>query len=363
MGQGGTLSCEVVVDETVKHISKIFDYSFDGVSTFTPPLIPELPSNFSVGLIVGPSGSGKSTVLRQFGAHKAYNWDPTKAICSQFASIQEAQDRLTGVGLNSIPSWMRPYHVLSTGEQFRADMAQALENNAVIDEFTSVVDRNVARACASAIRRYVDSHQLSNLVLASCHYDIIDWLRPDWVFDTSSGRLAGRGSQRRPDIVLEMLPCSYKAWNIFREHHYLTSDISKSSQNFLFTWNDNPIGFVSVLAFPTGHAKNAWREHRVVVLPDFQGLGIGPRISDATGELFIQFGRRYFSKAGHPKMGGYRNASPLWRATSRNNQARRDYVHMESKLYDHPSLKSHAERICFSHEYIGHVPYSIDDQR
>ena len=362
MGQSETLSCEVVVDETVRHISQVFDYSFDGVSTFTPPVIPELPARFGTGLIVGPSGSGKSTVLRQFGAPKAYNWDPAKAICSQFASIQDAQDRLMGVGLNSIPSWMRPYHVLSTGEQFRADMAQALQDNAVIDEFTSVVDRNVARACANAIRRYVDVHQLSNLVFASCHYDIIDWLQPDWVFDTSSSRLVGRRSQRQPDIVLEMLPCTYKAWDIFRNHHYLTSNISKSTQNFLFTWNDNPVGFVSIIPFPTSHWKNAWREHRVVVLPDFQGLGIGVRISDAVGELCIQSGRKYFSKTGHPRMGFYRNASPLWRATSRNNQARKEYANLNSEFYAYLNQKLHAQRVCFSHEYIGHIPYSTETE-
>ena len=67
----------------------------------------------------------------------------------------EAIDKLTAVGLNSVPSWVRPYEVLSTGEKFRADLSRRLKDNAVIDEFTSVVDRNVAKSCCVSISKYI----------------------------------------------------------------------------------------------------------------------------------------------------------------------------------------------------------------
>lgn len=41
-------------------------------------------------------------------------------------------------------------------------------------------------------------------VLLNCHYDIIDWLEPDWIFDTATGRYAGRYLWRRPRIHLSI---------------------------------------------------------------------------------------------------------------------------------------------------------------
>lgn len=348
------LSCEVVVDDIVKELSTCFDYPFSGTSTFTPPLLHGVPAVFGIGLIVGPSGTGKSTLLREFGREAVCEWEPTKAVCSHFANADDARERLTAVGFNSIPSWMRPYHVLSTGERFRADMARRLGDNSVVDEFTSVVDRNVAKSCATSIRRYVDSKGLKGLVFASCHYDIIDWLRPDWVFDTSTGMIAGRGRERQPKIVLEMLPCSPKAWSMFRHHHYLDGNLNKVARCWIAEWNGTAVGFSAALPFPSGTVKGAYRGHRTVVLPDFQGLGIGVRISDATAEMFVSEGYRYFSKTAHPRMGEYRNRSPLWKPTSKNERCREDYKTRISTIEGSYQLR-HADRVCYSHEYIGRM--------
>jgi ABC-type lipoprotein export system ATPase subunit len=346
------MTSTVKVDGIVSVLSASFDYEFDGTTTFTPPLLPTIPQNFCIGLIVGPSGSGKSSLLKSFGVEESVEWQSDLAICSHFTNAEDAQTRLSAVGLNSIPSWMRPYQVLSTGEKFRADLARRLKANAVIDEFTSVVDRNVAKACSYAMRRYCDKENLKGLVLASCHYDIIEWLQPDWTFDTSTGQLVGRGSERRPSIQLEILPCTSKAWTIFSKHHYLSHEINKSARCWMVVWNDIPIGFTSALAFPNGNMKNAWREHRTVVLPDYQGLGLGVRISDAIGAMFVKQGCRYFSKTSHPRMGGYRNASDLWKPTSKNGKARKDYS-SEKKTKEDGHKMRHADRVCFSHEFLG----------
>jgi ABC-type ATPase with predicted acetyltransferase domain len=91
------------------------------------------------------------------------------------------------VGLNTIPSWYKPYQVLSNGEKFRADVARKLKSNAVIDEFTSVVDRNVAKAASVSLSRYIKNNDIENIVLSTCHRDILEWLEPDWVIDTDAG--------------------------------------------------------------------------------------------------------------------------------------------------------------------------------
>ena len=146
------LKSAVQQDEITKEISQAFDYEFNGETKFQVPYLPDLPSEFGIGLIVGASGSGKSTLLKKFGGEELIEWDENKAICSHFENAKVAQDKLSAVGFNSIPSWLRPYHVLSTGEKFRADLARRLKDGAIIDEFTSVVDRNVAKSCAYAIQ-------------------------------------------------------------------------------------------------------------------------------------------------------------------------------------------------------------------
>lgn len=348
------LTSTVVVDDIVKQLSSSFDFEFDGTSTFKPPLLPEVPPSFRIGLLVGPSGSGKSTLLKQFGSEKTIVWNENQAICSHFSSADEAQDRLSSVGLNSIPAWMRPYHVLSTGEKFRADLARRLCSGAVIDEFTSVIDRTVAKACSYALRRYCDKKDLNSIVLSSCHYDIIPWLQPDWVFDTSTGYMTRRGLERRPEIKLEIVPCSSKAWTMFSQHHYLSHTLNPSAHCWLILWHDTPVGFSAALPFPNVYFKKAWREHRTVVLPDYQGLGLGVRISDAIGQMFIEKGCRYFSKTSHPRMGEYRTASPLWRETTKNKKLRNDYlIGGTRKTKEDGHKMRHAHRICYSHEYIG----------
>lgn len=343
---------QVEVDDVVRQLSLSFDYEFDGLSTFSPPPLPPVPSGFRIGLIVGPSGSGKSSLLKGFGTEVPVVWSTDRAICSHFENAEDAQRRLSAVGLSSIPTWMRPYHVLSTGEKFRADLARRLTHGAVIDEFTSVIDRNVAKACSYALRRYCDSECLTGLVLASCHYDIAAWLQPDWVFDTSTGLLTGRGAERQPTIKLEIVPCSNEAWAMFSQHHYLNHKLNPAARCWVATWEGTPVGFSSALAFPNGNFKNAWREHRTVVLPDYQGLGLGTRISDAVAQLFFDQGSRYFSKTSHPRMGGYRDNSPWWRPTSKNGKARKDYDPAKKTKEDMHKMR-HADRVCFSHEFIG----------
>ncbi|MEV4573636.1 hypothetical protein AB0K16_10265 [Nonomuraea jabiensis] len=62
-------------------------------------------------------------------------------------SIKDIVGLPTAVGLSSPPAWLRPYKTLSNGEAFRASMARAVAEQdglVVVDEFTSVVGRQVA---------------------------------------------------------------------------------------------------------------------------------------------------------------------------------------------------------------------------
>lgn len=346
------LTCSVQMDEAARSVCALFDYPFDGTSRFAVPTFRP-PEDWSIGVIVGPSGSGKSSALRVFGQEDAVEWHPNLAVVSQFGTPENGYERLAAVGLNSLPTWVKPYHVLSTGERFRADLARRIRDGAVIDEFTSVVDRVVAKSASAALRRYVDRRGVKRLVLATCHYDVLEWLQPDWVFDTADRRMTVGRSERRPPIDIEVTPCTADEWAAFSAHHYLDPKLNKAARCWLATWNGARIGFASALAFPNGAFKNAWREHRTVVLPDYQGLGIGPRLSDVVASMFIEDGCRYFSKTAHPRLGAYRDASPLWRPTSKNRRSRSDYATTSTPTREDGYKMRHVNRVCFSHEFIG----------
>jgi GNAT superfamily N-acetyltransferase len=103
------------------------------------------------------------------------------------------------------------------------------------------------------------------------------------------------------------------------------------------------------MTYPSGTVQNAWREHRLVIHPDYQGFGFGPRLSEAVAQHYINNGKRYFSKTSHPRLGGYRDSSSLWKPTSKNHMKRKDgLVKRENSRW-----QLNPERWSFSHEYIG----------
>lgn len=179
-----TLKTRVIPDEFTAYVSQAFDYTFDGESVFVLPEF-DVPASFGLGVIVGSSGSGKTQILiHYFGLFSKPKWSKNKAIVSHFTSPQKAVERLSAAGLSSIPTMCKPYHVLSTGEAYRADVARMIRDGAVIDEYTSVVNRETAKSLSVALRKYIRTQNLKDVVLATCHRDVLDWLEPDWVFDT-----------------------------------------------------------------------------------------------------------------------------------------------------------------------------------
>lgn len=210
---------EVTVDELLVEAFRPFDLDPDKVSEFYPWQVPaELPTDFNLGLIVGASGSGKSTFLEQFGVYTPPAWDEDRAIVSHFASPDDAKERLYAVGLNSVPVWRQPYHTLSNGQKFRADLARTIGDGAVVDEFTSVVDRNVAVSASRALRAWVDRTQPRRMVLASCHRDVVEWLRPDWIVDTDAGTLTVGETAERPTWYGEWITEEGKVGRIVLAH-------------------------------------------------------------------------------------------------------------------------------------------------
>lgn len=143
---------------------------------------------------------------------------------------------------------------------------------------------------------------------------------------------------------------------MFKDHHYLSGDLSNASRCYVGYWNDTLVAFGATMTMPNGFIKNAWRGHRTVILPDYQGLGIGVRFSDAMGQIHLDQGHRYFSRTAHPRMGFYRENSKMWKATSKNQKLRKDITH-ENLFNNHYADN---KRICFSHEYVGFKDQNTD---
>tara|TARA_R110000851_G_scaffold325893_1_gene494122 strand:- start:111 stop:1271 length:1161 start_codon:yes stop_codon:yes gene_type:complete len=266
--------------------------------------------NWNIGVIYGGSGTGKTTLLKEFGALTVDEFDEHKPLISNFDWLEpkEATFLLSAMGLSSVPTWLRPYALLSNGEQYRASLAykvgKASKNDVIlIDEFTSVVDRDVAKAMSNALQKYIRRTN-KKIILASCHFDIMEWLLPDWTYSPLKGRLerASHLRQSRPTIELQVFRCRYETWNIFKQHHYLTEDLNKAAKSFVFLMNHKPIAFIAVLPLPNGNLKNAFRITRVVVLPDFQGLGIGVEILNLISSMYFKDNKTIYIKTSNPAL-------------------------------------------------------------
>ena len=141
---------------------------------------------------------------------------------------------------------------------------------------------------------------------------------------------------------------------MFKDHHYLDGNINKAARCYVGVWNDEIVAFGASITLPSGTLKNAWRGRRTVILPDFQGMGIGVRFIEAVAQLHLEEGHRFFSRSAHPRMHLYMEASPLWKATSKNKKLRTDVTH--DKVYKNHFVDN--KRICYSYEYIGETKKS-----
>ena len=234
-------------------------------------IIPQLPQD-GIVLIVGTSGSGKSTILRSLGEHVQPKVEFYNTVIENFSTPERGEELLLACGLRSIPTWFRTPHTLSNGEHHRFEMAMSLDQGlSTVDEFTSVVDRDTAKSLALSIRKYYDQRGTTDpLYIASCHRDIIDWLDPEWVYDTDLQVLDNRRSPfrmgSRPKLTLTIRSSSADYWRYFSKYHYLDTKMSLSGHYYVSLLGDKPIAFHAVLHSTNRDIHSYWRGHRTVVL-------------------------------------------------------------------------------------------------
>ena len=405
-----TTECSVYDSFRVRQVAGLFDVPLAEKARANFRVeVPGLDEDWQIGLIVGPSGSGKSTIARRaFGDALVthFDWPSDKAVVDCFGDlpIKDITGLLTAVGFSSPPSWIKPYEVLSGGERFRCDLARALARSsrqlavgsqlghdaqplaanccqptAVFDEFTSVVDRNVARIGSAAVAKAIRGGLLDALgaglltpppsrpqvsgdarglavggalgggvgrpsvgdaagsgdprrardgdaagsgdprrararfVAVTCHYDVAEWLEPDWIVDMAS-QTCMRRRLRRPDIQLRVYRATTAAWRLFARHHYLSGALNPSARCFVAWWREEPVTFCATL--PVWGRKRHYRISRLVTLPDYQGIGLGMRVAEAVAEIHVEEGLRFNVTASHPALIAHCRKSSKWRTVN-----------------------------------------------
>jgi GNAT superfamily N-acetyltransferase len=256
-------------------------------------------ADWKIGVVVGPSGSGKTSIGRKiFGPEAFYeprNWPDDAPIVDAIAPAGDftaVTGALAAVGLGSVPSWLRPYAVLSNGEKFRADLARIVSDapaQVVIDEFTSVVDRQIAQIGALAFQK-AWRRTGGQAVLLSCHYDILDWVEPDWIFDTANRVFARGRLRRRPRIDLDVWQTDWRYWHLFEPHHYLKLPKMVAATNYVGTVNGELVAHV---AFGTRPGFKEARACRLVIMPEWQGAGVGMRFLNHVCQLWLEARGKY----------------------------------------------------------------------
>lgn len=287
----------------------------------------EFPEKWNIGVVVGPSGSGKTSIGKMIfgGENKIHDyhegWADDKPIIDCIApdgDFNEVTGALANVGLGDVPAWLRPFKVLSNGEQFRAGLARVVcekPDEIVIDEFTSVIDRQIAKIGSQAFQKaWRRSNPNGKVVLLTPHYDILEWIQPDWVIDTKT-KTFSKERLRRPEINLDIWQVDQHYWKFYKPHYYLNLPMPIAAQYFIGTVDGELACHIAVSPmFQCG----GYRGTRLVTMPEWQGAGVGSKFLCFIGQYCLDGKARcnkklpmYFHTS-HPQLCGYLRHSKKW---------------------------------------------------
>jgi len=159
-----TLSCPPSKSFFCTKAANSLDINLEQKLTHHFSVEADLDTMFHVGLVVGASGSGKTTLTKNIWGEDCFveMLRPDVPVIDQFPQswdYEERQKALTGVGLTSVPCWIRPAFTLSNGQKARAEIALQMsrpraDGTIVVDEWTSVVDRTVAKVMSHCIAKH-----------------------------------------------------------------------------------------------------------------------------------------------------------------------------------------------------------------
>lgn len=289
-----------------------------------------IPQNWNIGLVYGNSGSGKTTMIKHLFGDDIFDikLDLEKPIINQLPedmTYDECALMLNGIGLNSVPCWIRPLKTLSNGQKARAEAVFLMCQNkeiVFIDEWTSVVDRTVAKAMSVCLYKYAKRNN-KKIVLCSCHFDILEWLNPDWMIDCNKQEFQLPTSEdfffrKREELKFTIKRIGKKSWKYFSKYHYLNENLP-GGKLFLYGLfcNNDQIGFQCYASYVPGRPE-ILHFNRTVVHPDYNGLGLGMKMINATSEILKkEFEKTYLTQC---KIMGKFSSIPVFKSMIKNKE-------------------------------------------
>jgi GNAT superfamily N-acetyltransferase len=276
----------------------------------------------------------------------------------------------------------------------RAACRTDVSDPVVLDNFTAALDRDTAMQVSVGVSHFVRKYG-GQLVLVSAHEDVCAPLQPDWHYDTagpsavaykrsstppaslatggalrldpsgadpvpelSEQLLASRPSGstvtlRAPELEVTVRRVDKSFWRLFRDHHYKSASFLSHSECYAAFLGVEPIAFLALARGGVDDMKlgansdvlvpkdKLIREHRMVVLPAFQGLGLASRIVEVVALAQLEKGVHVFSKTKAQQYGAARDRSPWWEPTTANHKKKQGavtYSHI-FKGGDHQDLR------------------------
>jgi GNAT superfamily N-acetyltransferase len=196
-------------------------------------------------------------------------------------------------------------YTLSNGQKTRAIAALQLakQDDFVVDEWTSVVDRTVAKSMSHCLQKHARTTQ-RKVVAVSCHYDVLEWLNPDWVIDCNKGeyidrRLLRQNFKRTDQLQFDVRPIGRESWKYFSKYHYLSDQLPGGVIKLFGLFHDNDqIGFQCFANYTPCRKGDKMKMHsnRTVIHPDYVGLGLGMRLIELTSHIMHKDGFDVWAK-------------------------------------------------------------------
>ena len=272
----------------------------------------DIETPWNVGLIIGASGSGKTTLAKKMFKDQfceASDIDFEKCVIDQFPEgleYKQRADLLCGIGLSSVPCWIKPLKCLSNGQQSRAIAALKLseKNFLVMDEFTSVVDRTVAKVMSHCVQKFARKNNFKFCAI-SCHYDVVEHLNPDWVIDCNNQTFTDRRNlwqsfKKSDSIKFDIKEVGRESWKYFSKYHYLSKNLPCGIVRFFGLFHEgDQVGFQCFANYvPIKDRKQKIKMHsnRTVIHPDYVGLGLGIKLINETSKIMFFEGHEVYAK-------------------------------------------------------------------
>lgn len=111
---------------------------------------------------------------------------------------------------------------------------------------------------------------------------------------------------------------------------------------------------IAILTFPSGTMQNAYRVHRLVVLPDYQGLGLGTKLLNYFGNLHKKQNKTLYIRTSHIKLYQYfKKHNDIWAENSSSGKTC-------GPQKGRPNWKVDEVRTPYSFKYIAKYDVSLD---